>query len=331
MRRTLKILAVLGAVGTVGTLSVPGGFDAHAQPAYPLRSVRLYVGFLPGGTTDILARMLAPTLSDAFGQPFYIDNRPGATGNIASELTAKSAPDGHTLVLVAAGFASNVSLYAKPGYDPQHDFAPIGRIAAVHNVLMVHPSVPAHSARELLDLAHRYPGSLNFGSPGHGSTAHLALEMLRVQAGGLNVRHVPYRGMAPAVLEVAGGHLHALMATMPPAIVHLRSGRVRALAVASLRRAEALPQVVTFHESGFPDFEAIGWNGLLAPAGTPYDTIVRLNLAVGGIVKSREFRERLARLGAETISDTPQEFTAYLRSETGKWANLEKRSGVVMD
>ena len=293
--------------------------------------MRLYVGFTPGGTTDILARMLAPALGDAFGHPFYIENRPGATGNIASELTAKSAPDGHTLVMVAAGFASNVSMYANPGYDPQRDFAPIGRIAAVHNVLIVHPSIPAQNPRELLDLARRHPGSLNFGSPGHGSTAHLAIEMLRVQAGGINVRHVPYRGMAPAVLEVVGGHLHALMATVPPAIVHIQSGRVRALAVASLRRAQALPQVATFHESGFPGFEAVSWNALLAPSGTSYDIIVRLNLAVGDVVKSREFRERLARLGAETINDTPEEFTAYLRGEIDKWASLVKRSGVAMD
>jgi tripartite-type tricarboxylate transporter receptor subunit TctC len=293
--------------------------------------VRLYVGFLAGGTTDILARLLAPALTESFGHAFYVDNRPGATGNIAAELTAKSAPDGHTLVLVPAGFASNVSVYARPGYDPQRDFAPIGRIAAVHNVMIMHPSLPARTPRELLDLARRNPGAMNFGSPGHGSTAHLALEMLRIQAGGINVRHVPYRGMAPAVLEVVGGHLHALMATLPPALPHIRSGRVRALAVASLKRTETLPQVPTFHESGFPGFEAVGWNALLAPAGTPYDVIVRLNLAVGDIVKAREFRERLTRLGMEVISDTPEEFTAYLRSEIDKWAQLVKRSGVVMD
>ena len=306
-------------------------FDAQAQPAYPSRSVRVYVGFLPGGTTDIIARLLTPALSESFGRSFYVDNRPGATGNIAAELTAKAPADGHTLVLVPAGFASNVSVYSKPGYDPQRDFAPIGRIAAVHNVLIVHPSIPAQNPRELLDLARRNPGAINFGSPGHGSTAHLALEMLRVQAGGINVRHVPYRGMAPAVLEVVGGHLHALMATMPPAISHIRNGRVRALAVASLKRAEALPQVATFHESGFPRFEAVGWNALLAPAGTPYDTIVRLNLAVVAIVHSREFTQRLARVGAEIITDTPEEFTAYLRSEIDKWAALVTRSGIVMD
>lgn len=324
-------VAPLGALFVLGAFGVLHALDAHAQSAYPSRSVRLYVGFLPGGTTDILARMLAPALSEAFGQQFYIDNRPGATGNIASELTAKAAPDGHTLLVAAAGFASNVSLYPKAGYDPQRDFAPVGRIGAVHNVLIVHPSIPAHNARELVDLARQHPGAMNFGSPGHGSTAHLALEMLRVQVGGLNVRHVPYRGMAPAVLEVVGGQLHALMATLPPAMQHIRSGRVRALAVASLKRAEALPQVTTFHESGFPGFEAVGWNALLAPAGTSYDIIVRLNLAVGDIVRSREFKERLARLGVEVISDTPEEFTAYLRGEIEKWANLVKRSGVAMD
>lgn len=304
--------------------------QALAQ-TYPSRSVRLYVGFLPGGTTDILARLLAPPLSEAFGQQFYVDNRPGATGNIAAELAAKSPADGHTLLMAAAGFASNINFYVKPGYDPLRDFVPITRIAAVHNVLLVHPSIPAHTPNELIELARRYPGEFLFGSPGHGSTAHLAVELLRVRAGGLNVRHVPYRGMSPAVLELVGGQIHALMATMPPAIQHIRNKRVRPLAVASLKRAEALPDVPTFHESGYPGFEAVSWNGVLAPAGTPYDVIVRLNVTITGIVKSREFRTRLTRLGAEAVGDTPDAFVAYVRMETEKWAQLIRRSGKIMD
>lgn len=302
-----------------------------AQPSYPQRSVRMLVGFAPGGTTDIVARLMAPALSAAFDHQFYVENRPGATGNIASELAAKAPADGHTLLVVAAAFASNVSLYTRVSYDPQRDFAPITRVAAVHNVLIVHPSLPAKTTNELIALARRYPGELTFASPGHGSTPHLALELLKTRVGEFNVLHVPYRGMAPAVLEVVGGQVHALIATMPPALHHIRSGRLRPLAVASPKRTRALPQVPTFEEAGYPGFEATAWNGVLAPAGTPYDVIVRLNLAMVAVARSGEFRGRLEALGATVIADTPDEFAAYLRAEIGKWAQVVQQSGIRLD
>jgi tripartite-type tricarboxylate transporter receptor subunit TctC len=304
---------------------------AFAQTGYPSRPVRMLVGFAPGGTTDIIARVLAAPLSEFFERQFYVENRPGATGNIATELTAKSPPDGTTLLVVPAAFASNVSLYSRTDYDPLRDFAPITRVAAVHNVLLVHPSVPAGSVIELVALAKRRPGEIVFASPGHGSTSHLALEMLKLRAGGLAVLHVPYRGMAPAVLEAAGGQVDALISTIPPAGHHIRSGRLRPLAVASPKRAAALPHVPTFEEAGHRGFEAAAWNAVLAPAGTPYDIITRLNLAIVGIARSREFRGRLAALGAEVIGDTPEQFAAYLRAEIAKWADVVKRSGAKIE
>lgn len=301
---------------------------ALAQTAYPGRPVRMLVGFSPGGTTDIIARLLAADLSEYFKYQFYVDNRPGATGTIASDIAMKAVPDGTTLIVVPAAFASNISVYAKPGYDPLRDFAAITRVAAVHNVLVVHPSVPAASVRELVELARRRPGELVFASPGHGSTPHLALEMLKVRAGGLKILHVPYRGMNPAVLEVIGGQVHGIISTTPPALAHVRNGRLRALGVASLKRARVLPEVPTFDESGFPGFEAAAWNAVLVPKGTPYDVVTRLNLAIVGIARTQPFRRRLATLGGEVIADTPAEFTVYLRAEIAKWDRVVRMAGV---
>jgi tripartite-type tricarboxylate transporter receptor subunit TctC len=318
----LILLAACNA--TVSSLSI-------AQPAYPSRPVRMLVGFAPGGTTDIIARLLAPELSEAFERQFYVENRPGATGNIATELAAKAPPDGTTLLVVSAAFSSNISLYSRTSYDPLRDFAPITRVAAVHNVLVVHRALPVKSVKDLVDLAKKYPGEVTFASPGHGSTPHLALELLKMRAGPLNVLHVPYRGMGPAVFEVVGGQVHALISTLPPAVLHIRSGRLRALAVTSLKRVNALRQVPTFEEAGYPGFEATAWNAVLAPAGTSYDIITRLNLAIVAIARSREFRARLEGLGAEIIGDTPDEFTAYLRAEIAKWARVVERTGVRID
>jgi tripartite-type tricarboxylate transporter receptor subunit TctC len=304
---------------------------SFAQLTYPPRAVRMLVGFAPGGTTDIIARLLAPELSEAFERQFYVENRPGATGNIATELAAKAPPDGTTLLVVSAAFSSNISLYSRAPYDPLRDFAPITRVAAVHNVLVVHPALPVKSVKDLVDLAKKYPGEVTFASPGHGSTPHLALELLKMRAGPLNVLHVPYRGMGPAVFEIVGGQVHALMSTLPPAVLHIRSGRLRALAVASLKRVNALRQVPTFEEAGYPGFEATAWNAVLAPAGTSYDIITRLNLAIVAIARSREFRARLEGLGADIIADTPDEFTAYLRAEIAKWARVVERTGVRLD
>jgi tripartite-type tricarboxylate transporter receptor subunit TctC len=211
------------------------------------------------------------------------------------------------------------------------DFACITRVAAVHNVLVVHPALPVKSVKQLVDLAKRYPGEVTFASPGHGSTPHLALELLKMRAGPLNVLHVPYRGVSPAIFELVGGQVHALVSPLPPAFAQIQAGRLRPLAVASLKRVKVLPRVPTFEEAGYPGFEATAWNAVLAPAGTSYDVITRLNLAIVAIARSPEFKTRLEGLGADIIADTPDQFSAYLRTEIAKWARVVERTGVKLD
>jgi tripartite-type tricarboxylate transporter receptor subunit TctC len=304
---------------------------AHAQSTYPPRPVRLLVGFPPGGTTDVIARVLSLRLAEYFNVGFVVDNRPGATGTIAAELAAAATPDGTTLLVVSAAFASSVSLYPKLAYHPLRDFTPISRVASVHNVLVVHPSLPVRTVRELVDFAQGRPGLIAFASAGNGSGSHLAFELLRMMAGGMNVLHVPHRGMGPAVLDVLSGDVEALIAAMPAAISHIRSGKLRALAVASPQRAGPLPEVPTFIEAGFPGYEATAWNGVLAPAGTPYDTIVRLNLAIVEIAKSPLIKTRLESLGAVVIADTPDQFGEFIRREIDMWARVVKASRAKLD
>ena len=312
-------------------LSAVAATCALAQPVYPPRPVRILVGFPPGGGSDIIARLVAPGLSEFFKQQFFVDNRPGAAGSIAAELTAAAPKDGCTLLLAPAAFASNVSLYSKVPYDPVRDFAPVTRIAAVHNVFVTHPSVPVKSMKELVALARARPATLVFGSAGNGSVSHLAVELLKTMAGPLNVLHVPYRGNGPAVLDLIAGEIHAMVATLPAAAPHVKIERLRALAVAGRRRAGVLPAVPTMEEAGFPGYEAAAWNGVLVPAGTSYDIVTRLNLAIVKVAQSRDVKERLEVLGAEVIADTPGEFGAYLRGEIAKWAKVVKESGAKVD
>lgn len=317
--------------GLVMALALAAGQPVLAKSPYPPRPVRILVGFPPGGGTDIIARLVVPGLSEFFGQQFFVDNRPGAAGSIAAELAAVAPRDGCTLLLAPAAFASNVSLYAKVAYDPLRDFAPVGRVAIVHNVFVTHPSVPVKSMKELVALARERPATLVFGSAGNGSVSHLAVELLKTTAGPLNVLHVPYRGNGPAVLDLIAGEIHAMVATLPSSAPHIASGRLRALAVAGLKRAAPLPGVPTMEEAGFPGYEAAGWNAVLAPAGTAYDIVTRLNLAIAKVAQSRDVKERLGTLGAEVVVDTPGEFTAYLRAEIAKWAKVVKESGAKVD
>ena len=302
-----------------------------AQSAYPSKPVRMIVGFPAGGSTDIMARLISPGLIETFHQQFVIDNRPGANSNIAAELAAKTPADGYTLLAVSASFSTNVSLYPRQAYDPVRDFAPVSRIATVHNVLVVHPALPVKTVQEFVALAKARPGEIVFASSGAGSTSHLAAELLKMSVGGLNTIHVPYKGVAPALVDLVGGQIHALVSTMPSAVPHIQSGRLRALAVASVKRAAAVPNVPTFQESGFPGFEASAWNAVLVPAGTPLDVINRLNRTIAKIVHSPDVSEKLAAQGAEPIGDTPAEFGAYLRAEVAKWAKVVQVSGAKID
>lgn len=304
--------------------------SAHAQ-TYPSKPVRMIVGFPPGGSTDIMARLISPGLSEAFNQQFVIDNRPGANSNIAAELAARAPADGYTLLVVSASFSTNVSLYPKMGYHPVRDFAPITRIAAVNNVLLVHPTVPARNVKELVAIAKKKPGEITFATSGSGSTSHLAAELLKTRVGGLDTVHVPYKGVAPALVDLISGQVHALVSTMPSATPHIKSGRVRALAVASSKRAAGMPEIPTFQESGFPDFEASAWNAVLAPAGTPDEIVKRLNAAIVKIVQSPDIRAKLAARGAEAVGDSPEQFGRYLEAEVAKWAKVVKASGAKLE
>ncbi|HUP95504.1 MAG TPA: tripartite tricarboxylate transporter substrate binding protein [Burkholderiales bacterium] len=299
--------------------------------SYPSRAVRMLVGFPPGGSTDIMARLISPGLSETFKQQFVIDNRPGANSNIASELAARAAADGYTLLVVSASFSTNVSLYPKMGYDPIRDFVPITRIAAVHNVLLVHPSLPVKTVKEFVALAKAKRGEIVFASSGSGSTSHLAAELLKTSVGGLDTVHVPYKGVAPALVDLVSGQVHALVSTMPSATPHIQSGRVRALAVASAKRARTMPDIPTFQEAGFPGFEASAWNAVLAPAGTADEIVKRVNAAVARIVQTQDVSDKLAAQGAEPIGDSPDEFGRYLKAEVVKWAKVVKASGARLD
>jgi len=244
---------------------------------------------------------------------------------------AKAAPDGYTLLGVSASFSINVSLYPKMGYDPVRDFAPITRIAAVHNVLVVHPSLPVKTVQDLVALIKAKPGQLVFASSGSGSTSHLAAELLKTSVGGLDAVHVPYKSGPPALIDLVSGQVQMLIATMPSTLPYVQGGRLRAVAVASLKRAQAMPNVPTFIESGFPGFEVSAWNAMLAPAGTPPEIINRLNAAIVKAVQTPEVREKLLTQGAEPIGDSPDQFGAYLKAEVAKWAKVIKASGAKLD
>lgn len=304
--------------------------SAVAQ-TYPSKPVRIVVGFPPGGLTDIMARLISPGLTEALKQPFVVDNRPGANGNIGAELVAHAPPDGYTLLAVSASFSTNVSLYPRTGYDPLRDFAPITRIAAVHNVLIVHPSLPVKTVKEFISLAKAKPGQIIFASSGTGSTSHLAAELLKTSVGGLDTIHVPYKGGGPSIAALVSGQVHALIITMPLATAHVKSGRVRALAVASAQRAQNMPEVPTFEEVGFPGIEATAWNAVLAPVGTPDQMVTQLNTAIVRIVHTPEIKEKLAAQGATAIGDSPIQFGNYLRAEVAKWARVVKLSGAKLD
>jgi tripartite-type tricarboxylate transporter receptor subunit TctC len=301
---------------------------AHAYFEYPVKSVRMVIAAPAGDTNDLLARVVAPPLGEFFKHPFVIDNQPGANGSRAALLVAKAPHDGHTVLMVSATFATTVSLYPQLGYDPQRDFAPISRIASFQQVLVVQPSLRVKSLAEFVSLVRATPGRITIASTGTGTASHLAAELMKVRAGWLTALHVPYRGNAPALAGLLGNHVHALVATVSVAQPYIKAGRVQPLAVASARRVPSLPGVPTFGESGIAGVEATGWTGIVAPAGTPYEAIVRLNLALRDVLSAGKTRERFATQGAEPVLDTPEEFARYLHEEVERWAKVVKAAGI---
>ncbi len=303
---------------------------AWAQ-AYPTKPIRLVVPFPAGGTTDILARAAAQKLTEAWGQTVIVDNRPGAGGNIGSELVAKAAPDGYTLEMGTVGtHAINASLYAKMPYDHVKDFVPVILVAGVPNVLVVHPSVPVHSVAELIAYAKANPGKLNFASSGSGTSIHLSGELFKVMAG-VQMAHVPYKGSAPAVQDLLGGQVQLMFDNLPSSLPHIKAGKLRALAVTSATRASALPDVPTVAEAGLPGFEASSWFGVLAPAGTPPAIVAKLNAEIAKWLATPEAQEKLSAQGANIASGTPEDFAKHIAGETTKWAKVVKESGAKVD
>ena len=299
---------------------------ALAQP-YPSKPVRIVVPFPAGGTTDILAREVAQRLTQTLGQPFVVDNRPGAGGNIGAELVAKSPADGYTFLMGTVGtHAINASLYSRMPYDHVRDFAPVILVAGVPNVLVVNPSVPVHSVQELIAYAKANPGKLNFASSGNGTSIHLAGELFKVMTG-VQMSHVPYKGSAPALADLVGGQVQLMFDNLPSSLQLIKGGKLRPLAVTSAQRSSALPDLPTVAEAGLPGFEATSWFGLLAPAGTPPDVIAKVNGEVATWLASPEAKDKLASLGAIAAGGSPEDFAHHIAAETAKWQKVVKASG----
>lgn len=308
-------------------LALPG---LAAAQTYPTKPLRMIIPFPPGGATDIGGRYVAQKLGDALGQQAIPDNRPGANGTIGLELAAKAPPDGHTLVLGQTGnLAISVGL-TKVNYDPARDFAPISLVMASPHALAVHPSLPARSLKEVVAIARSKPGQLNYASTGSGSAGHLGMELLK-KATRMDITHVPYKGAAPGLTDLVAGHV-ALMFTSALSTAHFqKSGKVRVLAVGSLKRSPSMPEVPTIAESGHPGFEVISWWGVLAPTATAKDIVARLNSEIAKLMASPDARERIGALGADIMTNTPEQFAAYIRSEQAKWAQAIRESGARVD
>lgn len=302
-----------------------------AQPAsaqsYPTRTVRIIVPYAAGGNTDITARAIGGKLADTFGQQVIIDNRPGGATNIGSELAAKAPPDGYTLFMGGASNAINMTLYAKPPYDTARDFAPIVLCVKGANVLSIHPSLPVKTLKDLIALAKARPGQLNFASSGLGSSNQMAGELFKVMAG-INIVHVPYKGNAPALTDTVAGHVEMLFSGVPALLPHIQSGRLRAVAIGSMKRFSAIPDVPTFDESGLKGYEATTWFGLMAPIRTPREIVARLNAEVGKVLASADLQNRFVNEGLEPIGGSQEDFARFIRDETTKYAKVIKAAGI---
>jgi tripartite-type tricarboxylate transporter receptor subunit TctC len=322
----MRLLAAL----LIGLAALCSGQSARAAE-YPTRPVTLIVAFTPGGPSDVLARVLGKRLEQLLGQPFVIENRPGAGGNIAAELAARTAPDGHTLLMGNNSIlATNASLYRKVGFDPERDFAPISLIGSQTNILVVNPALPVRSMDELIALARQKPGQLNFASSGYGAAAHLSGELFKAQAR-IDIVHVAYKGAAPALQDVIAGHVQMMFATAASVVGHIRDGLVRPLAVTTLKRSPVLPDVPTIDELGIRGFDATTWHGLVAPSGTPAEIIAALHRATTAALADPDVRRALGDLGVDIVGSSPAEFAAYIKSEIPKWSAVVKAAGARLE
>ena len=318
--RAAALLAIALAFGTpAATL---------AADAYPAKPVRLIVGFAPGGANDLVARAVAARLGPRLGQQVIVENRAGAGGNIATELVARSAPDGYTLLLASvASFAMAPALLGKVPFDPINDFAPVTLTALVTSLLSVHPSLPPRSLRQFVALAKKSPGRINYATPGAGSIAHLSAELFWHTAG-LKLTHVPYKGGGPAVVDAIAGHVESIFSLISTQTPHVRAGKLHALAVASARRSPALPQVPTIAESGYPGFEGSGWLGLAFPAKTPRAIVERVQKETAAVIALREVQSQLDDLGLDAEASDPAAFHARIKADHARWGKLIREAGI---
>ncbi|MFN7086110.1 MAG: Bug family tripartite tricarboxylate transporter substrate binding protein [Burkholderiales bacterium] len=313
----------------VGTL-LAAASGVAAQP-YPTKAVRFVIAFSPGGPSDILTRLVGSKLAEALGQPFVFENRPGAGGNVAGEYVAKAPPDGYTLLMGNNSIlATNASLYKRMNFDPVKDLAPVVLIASQPNILVVHPSLPVKSVKELVAFLKARPGQVNYASSGSGAAAHLAAELFKSMAG-VEMVHIPYKGAGPALIDMLTGQCQVMFATALSVQPHLKSGRLRPLAVTTARRSPTFPELPTVAEAGVKGFEATTWHGVVVTAGTPQAVIDKLNAEINKILRMPDVRERLASQGAEIIGGTPREFAAYIQAEIPKWAKVIRDSGATAD
>lgn len=300
---------------------------AHAQQSYPTRSIRLVVPSSPGGGTDITARIIAPKLGEFLGHQVVVENRPGAGTMIGGEVVARAAPDGYTLLMGISTLAINPAMYKKVPYDALKDFAPVSQVVALPNILVTHPSLPVKSVKELVAFAKARPGQINFASAGMGTNPHLSMELF-LSMTGLKMIHVPYKGSGQGVIDLLAGHVSVMTPSILTALNYVKDGRLRALGVTSAKRAAGAPQIPTIAEAGVPDYEAVQWFGVLAPAGTPRDIVTRLHKEVVRTVQTPDIRQKLMNDGADPVGSSPEEFARFIRAETAKWAKVASEIGI---
>jgi len=303
---------------------------AAAAQTYPARPIRIIVPYAPGGSTDVVFRLLAPRLTEDLGQTVVIENRPGAASIVGLDLVAKSPPDGYTVGVPNIAYGSNPTLYGKMPFNAEKDLVPVSQVTVVTMVLSLHPSVPVRSVKQLIALAKAKPGEINFGSAGNGSANHLATARF-MHLTGIKLTHVPYKGGGPAVISLVSGETSMLFATIPSSIQHIKARKLVPLAVSRAQRNPALPDVPTVAEAGVPGYEAIEWNGMMVPAGTPAAVITRLHQAVAKALAVPAIRERIVALGAEPVGSSPEEFAAFIRSEFATWSKVVKELGLRID
>jgi len=326
MRQRTRFAALLAA----GATAVGAWSGAWAAEPYPAKPIRIIVPVAAGGGTDFTARLIGQKLNEAWGQPVIIDNRPGAAGNLGVEIAAKAVPDGYTIVMPITSFPANPSLYSKLPFDTEKDFAPITLVASAPLLLVVNPNLPAKSVKDVIGLAKAKPGQLNYGNSGLGTTAHLAAELFKRTAG-VEITNVPYKGGGPAVIDLIAGNIQLYFSTIPAALPQTKTGRLRAIAVTSLKRVPEIGDVPTVAESGLPGFEVVGWFGLFAPAGTPRPVIGKLNEQIVKTLQMPDVREKLSGHGLIPGGDSPEELGAFLRAEIKKWGALIREAGIKLE